>query len=212
MVLLWPVCDVLYRRQYQITICADLQLLTGGLSFFSSREGFICDNVLNYEVVLSTGEVVSANASTNSDLWRALRGGGNNFGIVTRFDLRTFEQGPFWGGAIFYWPDSFPSQIQAYCNELNRPDVSDETHIMLSQGYSHVFAHLGGHFCMNQLYYTREVERPDVLEPFVSVKPQIEEMCSLRMMNLKEAAQEQAAQSSDGIRYVTHLHSPAQIL
>lgn len=49
--------------------------LTGGLSFFSSREGFICDNVVNFEVVLASGKVVNANAKENTDLWRALRGG-----------------------------------------------------------------------------------------------------------------------------------------
>jgi hypothetical protein len=175
--------------------------LLGGLSFFSSREGFICDNVVNYEVVLSTGKIVNANANDNPDLWRALRGGGNNFGIVTRFDLKTFEQGPFWGGAVFYFPPSFPSQIEALCNELNKPDASEETHLMLSQGYSGLFAELGGHFCMNQLYYTREVEKPEVLEPFVSIQPQIDPMNSMRMMNLKEAADEQAAHASDGVRY-----------
>jgi hypothetical protein len=72
---------------------------------------------------------------------------------------------------------------------------------MISQGYSHVFAQLGGHFCMNQVYYTREVERPTVLEPFVSVQPQLESMNSMRMMTLKDAANEQAKQSSDGVRY-----------
>jgi hypothetical protein len=175
----------------------------GGLSFFSSREGFICDNVVNYEVVLANGSIVNANAQENPDLWKALRGGGNNFGIVTRFDLRTFEQGPFWGGAIFYFPQGFASQIQAYCDELNKPDASEETHIMVSQGYSGVFAALGGHFCMNQLYYTREVEKPEVLEPFVTVQPQVEAMNSMRMLNLSEAANEQAKQSSDAVRYVS---------
>lgn len=49
--------------------------LAGGLSFFSSREGFICDNVVNFEVVLASGKVVNANANENADLWKALRGG-----------------------------------------------------------------------------------------------------------------------------------------
>lgn len=69
--------------------------LTGSHSFFASREGFVCDNVVNYEVVLASGEVVNASAEENSDLWTALRGGGNNFGIVTSFDFRTFPQGRF---------------------------------------------------------------------------------------------------------------------
>ncbi|KAF2865235.1 hypothetical protein BDV95DRAFT_260051 [Massariosphaeria phaeospora] len=174
--------------------------LAGGLSFFSSREGFICDTVVNYEIVLSSGETVNANSNENPDLFRALRGGGNNFGIVTRFDLRTFKQGPFWGGAVFYFPSAFSAQVQAYCDELNKPDASEETHIMVSQGYSGLFKALGGHFCMNQLYYTREVEKPAVLEPFVSVQPQIDAMNSMRMLTLKDAANEQAKQSSDCVR------------
>ncbi|KAF2106111.1 hypothetical protein BDV96DRAFT_591461 [Lophiotrema nucula] len=174
--------------------------LAGGLSFFSSREGFICDNVINYEIVLSNGEIVNANSTENPDLFRALRGGGNNFGIVTRFDLKTFQQGPFWGGSVFYFPASFPSQIQSLCDELKKPDACEETHIMVSQGFSHVFAALGGHFCMNQLYNTRDEEKPAVLEPFVNVQPQVDQMNSMRMLTLKEAANEQAQQSSDGVR------------
>ena len=34
------------------------------------------------------------------DLFKALKGGTSNFGVVTRFDMRTFEQGKFWGGFI----------------------------------------------------------------------------------------------------------------
>ncbi|KAK8068739.1 FAD-binding domain-containing protein [Apiospora phragmitis] len=53
----------------------------GGLSFFSSREGFICDNVVNFEVVVASGEILNANAQEIPDLWVALRGGGNNLGM-----------------------------------------------------------------------------------------------------------------------------------
>lgn len=155
----------------------------------------------NYEVVLSNGNIVNANATENSDLWRALRGGGNNFGIVTRYDLKTFKQGPFWGGALSYFMPSFPGQVQALCDELNKPDASDETHIMVSSGYSVAFAALGGHLGMNQLYYTREVEKPAVLEPFANIQPQIDVMNSMRMLTLKDAANEQAKQCSDGVRY-----------
>lgn len=81
-----------------------------------------------------------------------------------------------------------------------KPDASEETHIMVSQGFSDAFAALGGHFCMNQLYYTREVEKSDVLEPFVNVQPQLDTMNSMHMLTLKDAANEQAQQSSDGVR------------
>lgn len=54
---------------------------------FSGKTGFACDSVLEFEVVLASGEVVRANTEANSDLWIALRGGLNNFGIVTSLKL-----------------------------------------------------------------------------------------------------------------------------
>jgi FAD/FMN-containing dehydrogenase len=54
--------------------------LGGGLSFLSAEYGLVCDNVVNYEVVLANASIVNANASSNSDLYWALKGGGNQFG------------------------------------------------------------------------------------------------------------------------------------
>lgn len=53
------------------------------------------NNVVNYEVVLASGEIVNANNQQNSDLWLALKRELNNFGIVTQFDPITFEQNSF---------------------------------------------------------------------------------------------------------------------
>ncbi|KAJ0119822.1 fad binding domain-containing protein [Diaporthe amygdali] len=78
-------------------------LLGGGISYFSGFRGWACDNVQNYEVVLSSGEVVNASPTENNDLFWALRGGGgSNFGIVTRFDLDVFPQGKLWANDILY--------------------------------------------------------------------------------------------------------------
>jgi FAD/FMN-containing dehydrogenase len=62
-------------------------LLGGGSTFFMGTEGFGCDAVKNYEIVLTNGTIVNANDKENSDLWLALKGGGSNFGIVTRYDM-----------------------------------------------------------------------------------------------------------------------------
>ncbi|KAI1804338.1 hypothetical protein F4811DRAFT_561903 [Daldinia bambusicola] len=62
-------------------------LLGGGNSFYTGRTGFGCDTVKNFEVVLANGTVVNANSTANSDLWRALKGGSSNYGIVTRYDM-----------------------------------------------------------------------------------------------------------------------------
>ncbi|KAF3000741.1 hypothetical protein E8E13_004047 [Curvularia kusanoi] len=65
-------------------------LLGGGVGWHTPRRGFGCDRVVNYEVVLASGTIINANASVHADLWRALKGGSSNFGIVTRFDIEAF--------------------------------------------------------------------------------------------------------------------------
>lgn len=56
-------------------------LLGGGVGWHTSRRGFGCDRVVNYEVLLASGTVINANASVHSDLWRALKRGSSNFGV-----------------------------------------------------------------------------------------------------------------------------------
>jgi len=53
------------------------------------------------QVVLANGVIVNANANENRDLHRALKGGVNNFGIVTQFTVKAFPQTEFWGGMIY---------------------------------------------------------------------------------------------------------------
>lgn len=52
------------------------------------------------QVVLPNGTIANVNQVTHPDLYFALRGGGNNFGIVTRFDLEAYRYGLLWGGTI----------------------------------------------------------------------------------------------------------------
>jgi len=77
--------------------------LGGGISYFSGQRGWACDNVQQYEVVLASGDVIIASATQDSDLYWALRGGAaTNLGIVTRFDLASFEQGPLWAQSLVF--------------------------------------------------------------------------------------------------------------
>jgi FAD/FMN-containing dehydrogenase len=56
---------------------------------------------VSYEVVLANGIIVTASASENPDLWRVLKGGSSNFGIVTRFQLRSIPSAPIWTSQMF---------------------------------------------------------------------------------------------------------------
>ncbi|RYO81037.1 hypothetical protein DL762_007340 [Monosporascus cannonballus] len=72
--------------------------LGGGISFFSNLYGWACDNIVNYEVITASGDIINANATSNPDLFWALRGGGNNFGLVTHLNAYVYPQGLMWGG------------------------------------------------------------------------------------------------------------------
>ena len=69
-----------------------------------------CDNVVSYEAVLANGTIVTASATSNPDLYFALRGGGNQFAIVTKMTLKTYEvgdHGTVWGGVRVYAGDKY---------------------------------------------------------------------------------------------------------
>ena len=68
--------------------------LGGGIGWFSRKHGLTCDQFVSLELVLASGEVIEVTADEHPDLLWALKGGGGNFGIVTRFTFRAYEFGP----------------------------------------------------------------------------------------------------------------------
>ncbi|KAM0424329.1 hypothetical protein ACHAPT_010475 [Fusarium lateritium] len=93
----------------------------GGISYFSNLHGWACDNVESYEVVLANGAIVKASANKHKDLYWALRGGGNNFGLVVKFNLKTvpLPKGQMWGGMRTYTEDKFPELTDAVVDLVN---------------------------------------------------------------------------------------------
>ena len=65
------------------------------------------------KVVLANGSISQVNYESHPDLYFALRGGGNNFGIVTQFDFETYPQGKVWGGQNWYIFEDGPARRDA---------------------------------------------------------------------------------------------------
>ncbi|KAI0065248.1 FAD-binding domain-containing protein [Artomyces pyxidatus] len=73
--------------------------LGGGVNYFSNQVGETIDTVTAFQLVQPDGSVHTVTPA-NTDLWFGLRGGYNNFGIVTKFTFSTFAQGQVWAGAL----------------------------------------------------------------------------------------------------------------
>lgn len=108
----------------------------GGYGWTSSKYGLTCDNLISAEVVTAAGEVVTASAEKNADLFWGIKGGACNFGVVTSFEFQLYELGPTVFAGLAMWPvdrapevarawrdfaDAAPDEVSTACVILTAP-------------------------------------------------------------------------------------------
>ncbi|KAL7907982.1 hypothetical protein GGI35DRAFT_76225 [Trichoderma velutinum] len=134
-------------------------LLGGGISHFSPRVGWASDGVVGFEVVLANGTLVNISATSHPDLYRALKGGGNNFGVVTRYELKTFPQGNMSVNTISYDVSQVGAVFDAFNDVAASPDF--DPYVSLQTGLLYSSAAKAWSVSASA-YYTKPVLHPEV--------------------------------------------------
>jgi FAD/FMN-containing dehydrogenase len=92
--------------------------LGGGFGYLSRRFGLAIDNLEAVEIVTADGQVRRAAADENADLFWAVRGGGGNFGVITRFTFRLHGVGPDITGGLMMWDGERADEVLALFRDL----------------------------------------------------------------------------------------------
>lgn len=149
--------------------------------------------MLEYEIVFASGFIARITESTPEykDLFSALRGGSNNFGIVTRFVFRVFPQGRLWGGTLIHGIESKDQQLQAFYNFAGNPGYDPSASLIQSFGMSEQ-----GSGIVNGIVYTKPESEPTVFKPFLKIDPV--QVNTLRELSLTELTLEQDKFNQNG--------------
>ncbi|MFT4612362.1 MAG: hypothetical protein ACJA1H_002675 [Glaciecola sp.] len=98
--------------------------LGGGIGYLTRKYGLTIDNLLEAEMVLADGTFVTVNATENTDLFWAIRGGGGNFGVVTSFTFQAHPIKMVMGGPTL-WPIEKVEEIMEWYDTFIQEAIED---------------------------------------------------------------------------------------
>ncbi|THV05591.1 FAD-binding domain-containing protein [Dendrothele bispora CBS 962.96] len=102
-------------------------LLGGGYGWLSDQHGLASDNIVSLDLVLPNGTFVTVTEDAHPDLLFGLRGGLNNFGVVTSFTVKAYPLSSVWGGIINYAVEDDDRVAKALANfSLTNEDTTSQ--------------------------------------------------------------------------------------
>jgi FAD/FMN-containing dehydrogenase len=142
--------------------------LGGGVGYLVRKHGLTIDSLLAAELVTADGDLLSVDAEHHPDLFWAIRGGGGNFGVVTRFQYRLADVSQFTGGMLIL--PGTPEVIEGFVRLASEaPDeLSTIANIMSAPPMPFLPEEaVGSIVLMGMLAYTGDPESAErVLAPF----------------------------------------------
>src|SRR5215208_1892466 len=152
--------------------------LGGGVGYMVRKHGLTIDDLISAEIVTADGELLRVDAETHPDLFWAIRGGGGNFGVATRFQYRLHEVDTIVGGMMILpaTPDVISSFVALA--ETAPEELSTIANVMVAPPMPFLPPEAHGQLIiMAMLVYAGEVEAGDrAIAPFQGLAEPIADM------------------------------------
>lgn len=183
--------------------------LGGGYGWLAPRHGLIIDNLIGAKIVLADGRVLDTSADENSDLFWAIRGAGQCFGVVVEFVFQAHEhKDPVWAGILGFYLSQIEAVI-AFGNTL--VETTDGNSAMVVQLSRYEFTGSGrelGAIAVVFHYGNAESAQP-IFQPLLDLGPVInttKEQTYASVNNMLTAAAARGGRNiSKGAAYTTPL-------
>jgi hypothetical protein len=136
--------------------------LCGGIGFLLRKFGMAIDNVLAAEIVTADGRILTVDEDNHPDLFWAIRGGGGNYGVVSRFRYRLHPLGDAFGGMLML--PATPEVVSGFMDLAASDELSTILNVMSAPPMPFIPAELHGRLvCMALLMYAGDPARGDEL-------------------------------------------------
>ncbi|WPH03700.1 Hypothetical protein R9X50_00658300 [Acrodontium crateriforme] len=180
--------------------------LGGGISYFSPLVGFTCDTAVEFEVVLANGVLTHANRRNHPELFRALKGGMNNFGVVTRISLRTIPYSGILAGGLAYEIDQRGRVFQAFANIAGAAEYDNHASIVTGVTFNSTAKSWA---LSNTPVYTKPDRKPKVYEELFRIPTQLN---TLHITNMSTYANETPTPPLNWLFYTATFGVSAELL
>src|SRR5215211_6812690 len=152
--------------------------LGGGVGYLVRKHGLTIDDLLAAEVVSADGELLRVDAERHPDLFWAIRGGGGNFGVATRFQFRLHEVDTIVGGMLVL--PATPDVVHSFVAEADAApeELSTIANVMTAPPMPFLPAEVHGQLVvMAMLVYAGEVDEGErAIAPFRALATPIADM------------------------------------